>query len=85
MALDRLVFEPVEGGLRAMDVGDGRTSRITASGTLLPLGGGSRATAGAERPGGAIILAPSGRLDGRTLMVLGRADLAPRMIDGVGR
>jgi hypothetical protein len=68
-----------------MDVDEGRASRITMTGALVPLGGGSRATAGAERPGGDILLAPSGRLDGRTLMVLGRADLAPRMIDGVGR
>jgi hypothetical protein len=85
VAGNRLVFEPVEGGLRAMDLDGTGTSVIAAATDLIPLGDGSRATAGGERRDGSVLLAPHGRLDGATLMVLDRGDRTPHAVGGAVR
>ncbi|MCJ7712089.1 MAG: hypothetical protein MUQ32_14805, partial [Chloroflexi bacterium] len=57
-----LVFEAAAGRLTVLDLGTGRQSTIDADGGLMPMRRTSAATSGAETPGGAVLIAPRGRV-----------------------
>ena len=57
-----LVFETRAGGLSVLDLESGRRSTVTADAGLLPVRRTSAATGGAETPGGAVLVAPRGRI-----------------------
>ncbi len=57
-----LVFEAAAGRLTVLDLGTGRRSTVVADGGLMPLRRTSAATSGAETPGGAVLVAPRGRV-----------------------
>ena len=57
-----LVFETAAGELTVVDLGSGRRSRVNAAGGLMPMRRTSAATSGAETPGGAVLIAPRGRV-----------------------
>ena len=57
-----LVFETAAGQLAVLDLGSGRRSHVTADAGLLPVRQTSAATSGAETPGGAVLVAPRGRV-----------------------
>ena len=57
-----LVFETPEGQVAVLDLGRGAGRPSTADAGLLPVRRTSAATSGAETPGGAVLVAPRGRV-----------------------
>ena len=57
-----LVFETAAGRLAVLDLGSGRRSAVTADPGLLPVRRTSASNSGSETPGGAVLVAPRGRV-----------------------
>jgi len=75
MAGNRVVFETAGHGIEALDLRTGSIAAVQGDG-LIPLGAGSKATAGADHGPDDVLLARAGVLGGRG-MVLTRGSLRP--------
>ena len=76
MAGDRVVYEAGHGRLGVLDLRSGSSAAVDRAEGLIPVGDGSRAAAGVERPGGVVLLAPRGVVDGARSRVLGPEGLS---------
>lgn len=85
LAGDRLVFRGTGGGLHSLDVRTGATASLDAENDLEPVRDGSLATGAATHQMGAIVLAPGGRMDGRTARVLAAGSGRPEVPGEVSR
>jgi hypothetical protein len=85
MAGNRVVYEAGHDGLRVLDLRSGSSTAVDHADGLVPVGDGSRATSGVERPRDVVLLAPRGLVDGVKLRVLGPVGIAAAGVGEVRR